>query len=43
MGVAFFPQDGDTPEDLLARADRAMYEAKDLGRDRLRVSGGEGI
>lgn len=43
MGVAFFPQDGDTPEVLLARADRAMYEAKDLGRDRLRVSGGEGI
>ncbi|MBP2560397.1 diguanylate cyclase (GGDEF)-like protein/PAS domain S-box-containing protein [Neorhizobium galegae] len=38
MGVAFFPQDGDTPEELLARADRAMYEAKDLGRDRLRVS-----
>ena len=43
MGVAFFPQDGDTPEELLARADRAMYEAKDQGRDRLRVSGGEGI
>lgn len=42
MGVAFFPQDGDTPETLLARADRAMYEAKDLGRDCLRVSGGEG-
>ncbi|WP_117190631.1 sensor domain-containing protein [Rhizobium terrae] len=43
MGVAFFPQDGDTPEALLARADRAMYEAKDQGRDRLRVAGGEGI
>jgi diguanylate cyclase (GGDEF)-like protein/PAS domain S-box-containing protein len=43
MGVAFFPQDGDTPEALLARADRAMYEAKDMGRDKLRVSGGEGI
>ncbi|MFB9951471.1 diguanylate cyclase domain-containing protein [Rhizobium puerariae] len=42
MGVAFFPQDGDTPEALLARADRAMYEAKDQGRDRLWVSG-EGI
>ena len=41
MGVAFFPQDGETPEDLLARADRAMYEAKDLGRDRLCVSGSE--
>jgi len=43
MGVAFFPQDGDTPEALLARADRAMYEAKDMGRNRLCVSGGEGI
>jgi diguanylate cyclase (GGDEF)-like protein len=43
MGVAFFPQDGDTPEALLARADRAMYEAKDMGRDKLRVSGGEGV
>lgn len=43
MGIAFFPQDGDTPEALLARADRAMYEAKGQGRDRLRVSGGEGI
>ncbi|AXV14688.1 hypothetical protein CYG48_02580 [Neorhizobium sp. SOG26] len=38
MGVAFFPQDGDTPETLLARADRAMYEAKHEGKDRLRVS-----
>ncbi|MGE7368517.1 diguanylate cyclase domain-containing protein [Neorhizobium sp. NPDC001467] len=38
MGAAFFPQDGDTPEALLASADRAMYEAKQLGRDRLRVS-----
>jgi diguanylate cyclase (GGDEF)-like protein len=37
MGVAFFPQDGDTPEMLLAHADRAMYEAKDMGRDTLRV------
>jgi diguanylate cyclase (GGDEF)-like protein/PAS domain S-box-containing protein len=39
MGVAFFPQDGDTPETLLARADRAMYEAKHQGKDRLLVSG----
>lgn len=41
MGVAFFPQDGMTPEALLARADRAMYEAKGMGRDTLRVSAGE--
>lgn len=37
MGVAFFPEDGDTPEALLANADRAMYGAKDQGRDCLRV------
>lgn len=38
MGAAFFPRDGDTPESLLASADRAMYEAKELGRDCLRMS-----
>jgi two-component system, cell cycle response regulator len=27
---------GDTPDDLLARADRALYEAKDVGRDTVR-------
>jgi PAS domain S-box/diguanylate cyclase (GGDEF) domain len=37
MGVAFYPEDGDTPEALLARADRAMYGAKHDGRDRLQV------
>jgi diguanylate cyclase (GGDEF)-like protein/PAS domain S-box-containing protein len=37
MGVAFFPDDGDTPETLLAKADKAMYEAKGGGRDRLKV------
>jgi diguanylate cyclase (GGDEF)-like protein len=42
MGVAFFPQDGATPEALLARADKAMYEAKNMGRDTLRVSAGDG-
>ncbi|MBP2547624.1 diguanylate cyclase (GGDEF)-like protein/PAS domain S-box-containing protein [Neorhizobium galegae] len=38
MGVAFYPRDGDTPEELLATADRAMYTAKAMGRDALQVS-----
>lgn len=38
MGVAFFPGDGEDPDVLLARADRAMYEAKGLGRDTLTVA-----
>lgn len=38
MGVAFFPKDGTTPEELLARADAAMYEAKAGGRDKLEVA-----
>ena len=37
MGVAFFPDDGDTPEALLAKADNVMYVAKGGGRDRLKV------
>ncbi len=31
IGVAFYPMDGDTIEDLLKRADIAMYRAKALG------------
>ncbi|AYD00076.1 diguanylate cyclase [Neorhizobium sp. NCHU2750] len=37
MGVAFYPEDGELAEDLLASADHAMYESKELGRDRLTV------
>jgi diguanylate cyclase (GGDEF)-like protein/PAS domain S-box-containing protein len=33
MGVAFFPVDGDAPDELLASADRAMYRDKKLGRN----------
>ncbi len=43
MGVAFYPQDGATPEALLARADQAMYEAKDMGRNTLKVAVAEGL
>ncbi|MGH8707203.1 MAG: GGDEF domain-containing protein [Burkholderiales bacterium] len=35
IGVASYPQDGRSIEALLARADRALYEAKDAGRNRV--------
>jgi diguanylate cyclase (GGDEF)-like protein len=35
IGVAQFPDDGDAPEALLARADAALYRAKREGRDRV--------
>lgn len=34
VGVAVFPQDGDTPEQLMEQADAAMYRAKQSGRNR---------
>ena len=35
IGVASYPQDGRSIEALLARADRALYEAKAAGRNRV--------
>ncbi|MBP9903996.1 MAG: EAL domain-containing protein [Rhodoferax sp.] len=35
VGIAVFPQDGDTPELLLRHADAAMYCAKASGRNRI--------
>ncbi|HMK92396.1 MAG TPA: GGDEF domain-containing protein, partial [Thermoleophilia bacterium] len=35
IGLATYPDDADTPERLIERADAAMYEAKRLGRDRV--------
>jgi two-component system cell cycle response regulator len=33
IGVAAFPEDGETPEKLTRRADAALYRAKAAGRD----------
>jgi len=34
IGIALYPQDGDTADALLTHADDAMYRAKTLGKDR---------
>lgn len=34
VGVAIYPEDGTSTEEMLVRADAALYRAKDLGRDR---------
>ena len=35
LGVAFFREDGDDPKTLMRSADRALYTAKRLGRNRV--------
>ena len=39
VGVAEYPSHGDTPEELIASADAAMYRAKGEGRDRVMTAG----
>ena len=42
IGIALFPEHGNTIEELLARADSAMYEAKGAGRNCLCVYAPDG-
>ncbi|QTN28546.1 GGDEF domain-containing protein [Rhodoferax sp. AJA081-3] len=41
IGISLYPDDGRTASELMARADRAMYEAKDAGRNGFRFSNGK--
>ena len=38
IGIALYPGDGETPEELLRRADRAMYAAKAAGKNTYRFA-----
>ena len=35
VGVATFPEDGELPDQVLEKADRALYEAKARGKNRV--------
>jgi diguanylate cyclase (GGDEF)-like protein len=38
LGVAIFPDQGHTAEEVIAAADAALYRAKQAGRDRVEIS-----
>lgn len=42
LGLATFPEDGDDRMALLRAADKALYRAKEAGRDRVVVAGAKG-
>lgn len=41
-GLAVYPESGASPQALLAAADRALYRAKERGRDRVEEASGTG-
>ena len=40
VGVSTFTKNVDTPENIIAAADRALYQAKSMGKDRVEFYGG---
>lgn len=41
IGISLYPENGRTSTELIARADRAMFDAKDAGRNGFRFSSGK--
>ena len=39
MGVANFPEDAESPEELIKQADQALYRAKRAGRNNVQLAG----